>query len=94
MLSTDMNSQRFYHGTKADLEPGDLIQPGYGSNYGTRKRAAWVYLTATLDAAIWGAELAVGEGPRAGILASALRFRMRMARLKGRSFRRRLRTKS
>src|SRR5690606_20472065 len=45
------------------LKPGDLIAPGYSSNYGTRKQAAYVYLTATLDAATWGAELAVGEGP-------------------------------
>ena len=59
----DPTSQQFYHGTKADLTPGDLIEPGYNSNYGKRKKAAWVYLTATLDAATWGAELAVGEGP-------------------------------
>jgi rifampin ADP-ribosylating transferase len=54
--------QRYYHGTKASLAPGDLIGPGYSSNYGTRKAAAYVYLSATLDAAIWGAELAVGDG--------------------------------
>jgi hypothetical protein len=59
----DRKSQRFYHGTKAELQPGDLIEPGYRSNFGTRKQAAYVYLTATLDAATWGAELAVGEGP-------------------------------
>ena len=54
----------FYHGTKADLRPGDVLQPGYRSNYGTgRKAANFVYLTATLDAATWGAELSVGEGP-------------------------------
>lgn len=52
-----------YHGTKADLKPGDLIKPGHASNYGKRKQAAFVYLTATLDAATWGAELARGEGP-------------------------------
>ncbi len=57
------NSQRLYHGTKADLEPGALIVPGYSSNYGTRKKAAWVYLSATLEAATWGAELALGDGP-------------------------------
>lgn len=50
----------FYHGTKADLLPGDEIAPGYHSNYGQRKPAQWVYFTATLDAAIWGAELAQG----------------------------------
>ena len=53
----------FYHGTRADLKVGDLIGPGYASNYGTRKKANHVYFSATLDAAIWGAELAVGEGP-------------------------------
>lgn len=53
----------YYHGTKADLRAGDLIAPGYSSNYGRRKQAAFVYLAATLEAAIWGAELAVGEGP-------------------------------
>lgn len=53
----------FYHGTKAHLSRGDLIGPGYASNYGMRKRAAFIYFTATLDAAIWGAELAAGEGP-------------------------------
>ena len=52
----------FYHGTKADLNPGDLIAPGYSSNFGSRKKAAYVYLTATLNAATWGAELALGDG--------------------------------
>jgi rifampin ADP-ribosylating transferase len=52
----------FYHGTKADLQVGDLIGAGYASNYGSRKLANFVYLSATLDAATWGAELAVGEG--------------------------------
>ena len=53
----------FYHGTRADLKPGDLIEPGYKSNYGAMRKANHVYLTATLDAAIWGAELALGERP-------------------------------
>ena len=53
----------FYHGTRADLKPGDIIEPGYKSNYGARRKANHVYLTATLDAAIWGAELALGERP-------------------------------
>lgn len=55
--------QTYYHGTKADLKAGDLIGPGYASNYGSRKQANFVYMTATLDAAIWGAELAVGVCP-------------------------------
>ncbi|HQY61627.1 MAG: NAD(+)--rifampin ADP-ribosyltransferase [Myxococcales bacterium] len=53
----------YLHGTKAALTPGDLIRPGHASNYGERKNAAFVYLTATLDAATWGAELAVGGEP-------------------------------
>jgi hypothetical protein len=55
-------SQTFFHGTKADLKIGDLIEIGLNSNYGHKKKAKYIYLTATLDAAIWGAELAVGEG--------------------------------
>lgn len=57
------DSQTWYHGTKADLKEGDLIKPGFTSNFGKRKQAKFIYLTATMDAAIWGAELAVGEGP-------------------------------
>ena len=56
------DSQTYYHGTKADLMIGDLIEAGYVSNFGKRKRANFVYLTATLDAATWGAELAIGPG--------------------------------
>ena len=61
--STDPNSEKFYHGTKANLKQGDLIEAGFNSNYGSRKKASYVYLSATLEAATWGAELAVGEGP-------------------------------
>ena len=53
----------FFHGTKADVQPGDSLEPGNSSNFGERVRANYIYLTATLDAATWGAELAVGEGP-------------------------------
>ncbi len=52
----------FYHGTKADLKPGDLIRPGFRSNYGHGERTSpWVYMTATLSPL--GAELARGDGP-------------------------------
>jgi rifampin ADP-ribosylating transferase len=57
-----VNSGPFYHGTKADLKPGDLIRPGYRSNYGHAERTSrWVYMTATLSPL--GAELARGDGP-------------------------------
>lgn len=52
----------YFHGTKADLQVGDLIKVGYNSNYGHRKIAKYIFLSATLDAAIWGAELSFGEG--------------------------------
>lgn len=54
---------RLFHGTKSVLHPGDLLEPGRTSNYGTDRTANHVYLTATLDAATWGAELAAGDGP-------------------------------
>jgi Rifampin ADP-ribosyl transferase len=55
-------SQSFFHGTRADLKPGDLIVVGHPSNFTDVKPLSWVYFSATLDAAIWGAELAAGEG--------------------------------
>ena len=55
---------RFYHGTRADLTPGDLIKPSHPVNFGKLDRVTtYVYFSATLDAGIWGAELALGEGP-------------------------------
>ncbi|HMJ46443.1 MAG TPA: NAD(+)--rifampin ADP-ribosyltransferase [Ferruginibacter sp.] len=61
-LSQSPFSQTFFHGTKADLKIGDFIEIGLISNYGQKKKAKYIYLSATLDAAIWGAELALGEG--------------------------------
>ncbi|MDR2889794.1 MAG: NAD(+)--rifampin ADP-ribosyltransferase [Lachnospiraceae bacterium] len=53
---------RFFHGTKAKLQPGDRLTPGFNSNYGQGLTANYIYFTATMDAAIWGAELALGDG--------------------------------
>lgn len=55
-------AQTYFHGTKSGLKVGGLIEAGYNSNYGQQKNAKYIFLTATLDAAIWGAELAIGEG--------------------------------
>jgi rifampin ADP-ribosylating transferase len=55
-------SGAYLHGTKADLKAGDVLEPGRQSNYGDDRTANHVYLTETLDAAAWGAELAAGEG--------------------------------
>ena len=56
-------SGTFLHGTKADLAVGDVLSPGYVSNFEAGRVMNHVYVTETLDAAVWGAELAAGEGP-------------------------------
>jgi rifampin ADP-ribosylating transferase len=52
----------YLHGTKADLALGDLLVPGRESNFQAGRMMNYVYFTATLDAAVWGAELASGVG--------------------------------
>jgi len=61
----DLRPKLFYHGTRAELKPGDLIEASNPLDVGERDRIAttYVYLTPNLDEAIWEAELAVGEGP-------------------------------
>jgi len=63
-ITDDLQTKRFYHGTRAELKPGDLIEPSNLLDVGKRDGiAAYVYLTPNLDEAIWEAEIAVGEGP-------------------------------
>lgn len=50
----------FFHGTKAQLDLGDLLEAQNLSNYQDRK-SNYIYFTATLEAAKWGAELAAGD---------------------------------
>jgi rifampin ADP-ribosylating transferase len=52
----------FLHGTRADLAIGDLLVAGRESNFEAGRVMNYVYFTATLDAAVWGAELADGQG--------------------------------
>ena len=52
----------YLHGTKAKLAVGDLLSPGSESNFETGRVMNYVYFSGTLDAAVWGAELASGEG--------------------------------
>ena len=52
----------YLHGTKAGLAVGDLLAPGRESNFEPGRVMSYVYFTATLDAAVWGAELASGAG--------------------------------
>lgn len=51
----------YYHGTRADLCVGDLLAPGFDSNYRERK-LSWIYFSSALESAIWACELARGEG--------------------------------
>ncbi len=53
--------QTYFHGTRADLRVGDLLGSGHSSNY-RDKPLKHTYVSATLHAAIWGAELALGDG--------------------------------
>lgn len=53
----------YLHGTKAALAVGDVLVPGRESNFEEGRVMNYVYFTATLDAATWGAELASGDGP-------------------------------
>ncbi len=61
-LSPSTFAQTYFHGTKADLRIGEFVEVGQNSNYGQKNKANYIYLTSTLDAAIWGAELAIGVG--------------------------------
>lgn len=64
-------TQAYFHGTKADLQPGDLILVGHGSNF-RDEALAWVYFTSTMDTAIWGAELARDDSPERVYVVEAL----------------------
>jgi rifampin ADP-ribosylating transferase len=55
-------SGAYLHGTKADLAFGDLLVRGHPSNFEDGRISNHIYVTKTLDAATWGAELALGEG--------------------------------
>lgn len=55
-------AQTYFHGTKAVLKIGDLIQVGFNTNYEENRKLKHVYVSATLNTAILGAELALGNG--------------------------------
>jgi hypothetical protein len=60
----------FYHGTKAALEVGEKLVPGYGSNFQVGRVSNNIYFTSLVETAVWGAELAtalVGSGERGRI---------------------------
>ncbi|AQP44672.1 NAD(+)--rifampin ADP-ribosyltransferase [Tessaracoccus flavus] len=52
----------FFHGTRADLRPGELLTPGWGTNYGSGKKSQHIYLTASEQGAPLAAAIALGDG--------------------------------
>lgn len=56
------DSGPFYHGTKADLQIGDLLTAGSRSNYKTEVIMNHIYFTALVNGAGLAAALAKGEG--------------------------------
>lgn len=52
----------FYHGTKADLQVGDLLTPGFRSNYKPEVIMNHIYFTALINGAGLAADLAAGAG--------------------------------
>lgn len=53
----------FYHGTRADLQVGDLLNPGGSSNYKPDLKMNHIYFTALVNGAGLAAALAKGDGP-------------------------------
>ena len=62
MVSEPLDEGPFFHGTKADLRPGELLTAGFRSNYRPEVVMNHIYFTALRDGAGLAAELAAGEG--------------------------------
>ncbi|GAB6984992.1 NAD(+)--rifampin ADP-ribosyltransferase [Nocardioides pyridinolyticus] len=56
--SSDRVPGPFFHGTKAELEPGTELVAGFGSNFQEGRVSNNIYFAARLETAVWGAELA------------------------------------
>jgi hypothetical protein len=60
-VSRALDEGPFFHGTKADLRSGDLLTPGFRSNYRPEVVMNHIYFTALRDGAGLAAELAPGD---------------------------------
>ena len=60
-MSDALDDGPFFHGTKADLRPGDLLTAGFRSNYRPEIVMNHIYFTAVADGAGLAAELAPGD---------------------------------
>jgi len=61
-VSDVLDEGPFFHGTKADLQVGDLLAAGFRSNYRPEVVMNHIYFTALPVGAGLAAELAAGEG--------------------------------
>lgn len=61
-MNKELDSGPFYHGTKAALQPGDLLAAGFPSNYRPQIIMNHVYFTALVDGAGLAAEIAALDG--------------------------------
>ncbi|MFY9714183.1 MAG: NAD(+)--rifampin ADP-ribosyltransferase [Microbacterium sp.] len=61
-MTETLDDGPFFHGTKADLAPGDLLTAGFRSNYRPEIVMNHIYFTALRDGAGLAAELAPGDG--------------------------------
>ncbi len=48
----------FFHGTKSQLQVGDHLVAGHGSNFQEGRVSRHIYFSALVETAAWGAELA------------------------------------
>lgn len=62
-MSDVLDEGPFFHGTKADLQVGELLTSGFRSNYRPTVVMNHVYFTALRDGAGLAAELAAGDAP-------------------------------
>jgi hypothetical protein len=68
-MTEPLDEGPFFHGTKADLHVGDLLTPGFRSNYRPEVVMNHIYFTALPDGAGLAAELAPGDAaPRVYIV--------------------------
>jgi len=61
-MNSKLDDGPFYHGTRADLQIGDLLTPGFRSNYKPEVIMNHIYFTALVNGAGLAAELIRGEG--------------------------------
>ena len=61
-MSQPLDEGPFFHGTKANLREGDLLRPGFRSNYRPEVVMNHIYFTASSNGAGLAAELAAGDG--------------------------------